>query len=83
MASIVFDDALDREIERHLPEALRGQRKVRIRAEHVAREWLRGITQGNGAGQGLPSAAGFVDNHPAREGRSDRESTKARNRRQG
>jgi len=61
MATIIFDDKLDARIaaDQRLPDAYRGGRKTRLRAEWVAREWLREM-DGNGhaePGNGNPVAA--------------------------
>jgi len=41
MATIIFDSTLDAELEKAVPPAFRGGRKTAIRADFVAREWLR------------------------------------------
>lgn len=41
MATIKFDDHLDAELEKAVPPTYRGERKTAIRADYVAREWLR------------------------------------------
>ena len=41
MATIQFDDDLDAQLEQVVPPTYRGGKKVAIRADYVAREWLR------------------------------------------